>query len=45
MTAEHEDDEDKDARFHRRVRIIGASILVAFIALTALQMLGVIRPK
>ncbi|GGM85019.1 hypothetical protein GCM10010106_34830 [Thermopolyspora flexuosa] len=45
MTAEHEDDEDRGARFDRRMRLIWASIIVAFIALTALQLLGVVRPK
>ncbi|MFO7252983.1 MAG: hypothetical protein DIU60_019765 [Actinomycetes bacterium] len=43
MTAEHED-EDKGARFDRRMRLIWAAIIVAMIAITALELLGV-RPK
>ncbi len=37
-------DEEKGARFDRRMRLIWAVVIVAMIAITALELLGV-RPK
>ncbi|MEV5408427.1 hypothetical protein AB0K60_06195 [Thermopolyspora sp. NPDC052614] len=43
MSDEHDDDE-KGARFDRRMHLVWAAVVVAMIAVTTLELLGV-RPK